>query len=279
MDQNNQPQNHLPAPLDLAPLSPHHERRLQEHIVNRPVPFLQFLQEQQELLEEQKREMRLLNEWLIGFRHRQEQLRLSPRTFISQTRMLIGKTTKGLAVGTHVFCPCFVGNTHVRVGLDIPVRLNLMQVNNYDSRPWVFCRFSFFQKPVRSIGIGTHLSRTHENSPFETVLFDYRKDVHRFIQKDTSFLIKSQDSKSLPMQLVSNDIVASEKPIQSLQISSFSFLNVFVLLFVISVSSFTTFLFMNNSNTNSTSVKQLKPNDLEITFKNFNDNKDPNNKQ
>lgn len=162
----------------------------------------------------------------------------------------------------------------------------------------MFCRFSFFQKPVRSIGIGNHLSLTHENLPFEIVLFYYSKDIYRFIQKDTSFLIKSQDlensrfktsnilnsktlkdSKSSSMQLVSNDIVASKKPIQSLQISSFSFLNVFVLLFGISVSSFITFLFMNNSNTDSTSVKQLKPNDLEITFKNFNDKKDPNNKQ
>lgn len=77
-------------------------------------------------------------------------------------------------------------------------------------------------------------------------MFYYSEDAHCFIKKDTSFLIKSQDlnnsrfktsnvlnsktlknSKSLPMQLVSNKIVASEKTIQSLPISSFSFLNLF----------------------------------------------------
>jgi hypothetical protein len=36
---------------------------------------------------------------------------------------------------------------------------------------------------------------------------------------------------------------------------------------------------MNSSNTDSTSVKQLKPNDLEITLKNFNNNEDPKNKK
>lgn len=70
------------------------------------------------------------------------------------------------------------------------------------------------------------------------------------------------------MQLVSNEIVASEKTIQSLPISSFSFLNLFFLLFGVSASLFIRFLFMNSANTDSTSVKQLKPNDLEITLKN-----------
>lgn len=294
MDQNNQPPNYLPVPLDpLDPLDPlalrgtirgprngnrlQHEQRLQQEQerLNGNV----FRQEQ--LLQEQDQVIGRLEEQLIGNRLRQEQLRLPPRTFSSQTRMLIGETTKRLAVGTHVFCPCFVGNTHVRVGLDIPVRLDLMQGNNFNSIPGVFCRFSFFQKPVRSIGIGSHLSLTHENLPVETVLFSVSEDVHRLKKKDTSNVLNSKtfkDSKFSPIQLVSNEIVASEKPIQSLQISSFSFLNVFVLLLGISVSSFITFLFMNSSNTDSTSVKQLKPNDLEITLKNFNDNKDPNNK-
>lgn len=113
-------------------------------------------------------------------------------------------------------------------------------------------------------------------------MFYLSQDVHRFKQKDTNNVFNSktlENSKYLPIKLVSNEVVASEKPIQSLQISSFSFLNVFVLLLGISVSSFITFLFMNSSNTDSTSVKQLKPNDLEITLKNFNNNEDPKNKQ
>jgi hypothetical protein len=212
--------------------------------------------------------------------------------------MLIGETTKQLAVGPHVFFPCFVGNSHVRVSAVLPVRLDLMQGNNYNSKPWLYFRFSLFQKPVRSIGIGQHLSLIHDDLRLETVLFYYSEDAHCFIKKDTSLKKKSQDldhsrfktsnvlnsktlknRKSLPMQLVSNDIVASEKTIQSLPINFFSFLNVFFLLFGVSASVFITFLFMNSSNTDSTSVKQLKPNDLEITLKNFNNNEDPNNKK
>lgn len=106
MDQNNQPQNVLPAPLAWG-----------VPVVIR-VPILI--------------RTRIENRLFL------ERLRLPPRTFVSQTKMLIDKTTKRLAVGTHVFFPCFVGNAHVRVGLVIPVRLDLMDGNYYNSRPWGF---------------------------------------------------------------------------------------------------------------------------------------------
>jgi len=67
------------------------------------------------------------------------------------------------------------------------------------------------------------------------------------------------------MQLVSYEIVANQKTIQALPIICFFFLNVFILLFGISACVFIITLFMNSSNTYSTFVKQLKPNDLEIT--------------
>jgi hypothetical protein len=113
-------------------------------------------------------------------------------------------------------------------------------------------------------------------------LFYLSQDVHRLKKKDTSNVLNSKtlkDSKFSPMQLVSNEIVASEKTIHSLPIIGFSFLNLFFLLFGVSASLFIRFLFMNSSNTDSTSVKQLKPNDLEITLKNFNNNEDTKNKK
>jgi hypothetical protein len=211
MDQNNQPQN-----IRLTPLEP----VWGVPVVRTHVPIT------------------------VRNRLLQERLRLQPRTFVSQTKMLIGETTKRLVVGVHVFCPCFVGNSHVRVSVVAPVRLDLMQGYFYNSKPWLFFRFSFFEKPVRSIGLGDHLSLIHDDLRFETVLFSFSEDVHCFIKKDTSLKKKSQDldnsrfktnnvfnsktlenSKYLPIKLVSNEIVASEKTIHSLPIIGFSFLN------------------------------------------------------
>ena len=144
MDQNNQPPNNLPVPLDLLALrgtirGPRNGNTLQH---------AQRLQQEQERLNRNVFRQEQL---------RQEQLRLPPRTFSSQTRMLIGETTKRLAIGTHVFCSCFIGNTHLRVGFDIPVRQDLMQGNNLNSInsiPRVFCRLSFFRNQFVVLVLG-----------------------------------------------------------------------------------------------------------------------------